>query len=244
MSVLSNAKAQMNKIYNGAKQTPIAKGLKGVLYEENLVKKSQTKILGDIYKENKKTAGLMPSLYKDVKTDIKNNLGMDGNMSDIVKANMDKISEVGVDSIEDGNFKKFLNGRFKDDDIAIKLQNRAIVNKAKVNSVQDGVNGLIGKKEASSFILDAAKEVDGQVAFMTPFTMANEYYGKPMSKAIDKVKAGDYKGAFKNAGVAGARVGVSAGVVAGTGAIAHGTANITSNAFNRIRENINSGGQE
>lgn len=244
MSILSNAKAQMNKVYKGAKQTPIAKGIKNVLYEENLKKNAQTKILTNIYKENKQKASLMPDLYKDSRQFAKEVTGSDsGDLSKIVQSNMDKISEVGVDSIEEGDFKKFLNGRFKNDDIATELQNRAIINKAKVNSVEEGVRSIpIDDKKASSIISDAAREVDGQVSFMTPFSMAKEYYGKPLTGAINNLKVDDYKGALKNVGVAGARVGATAGVVAGTGALVHGTASVTSSAFNRLRGNENYGG--
>lgn len=248
MSILSNAKAQMNKVYAGAKQTPLAKGIKNVLYEENLKKNAQTKILTDIYKENKHKASILPDLQKATDADVKDTLGMAGEgLSDIAKANMKKISDVGIDSIEEGNFKKFLNGRFKDDEIARELQNRAIINKAKVKSVQEGITSIpaspINNKQASSFILDAAREVDGQVSFMTPFGMAKEYYGKPLTGAVNNIKSEDYKGALKNVGIAGARVGATAGAVAGAGAVVHGTASVTSSAFNRLRGNENNGGQ-
>lgn len=247
MSILSNAKAQMNKMYVGAKQAPLAKGIKNVLYEENLKKNTQTKILTDIYKENKHKASILPDLQKATDADVKDTLGMAGEgLSGIAKANMKKVSDVGIDSIEEGNFKKFLNGRFKDDEIARELQNRAIINKAKVKSVQEGITSIpaspINNKQASSFILDAAREVDGQVSFMTPLGMAKEYYGKPLTGAVDKLRAEDYSGALKNVGVAGARVGATAGAVAGAGALAHGAASVTSSAFNRLRGNENNGG--
>lgn len=239
MSIFSNAKAQASKLYTGAKQVPTVKGLKGILYEEGLKTKAQTKILNDINKESKNFIDILPSAYQDGREFAKGTVGADGgSIYGNVKASMDKVEKLGIGSLEEGNLKKFLNGRFKNNEDLLNLQNEAIINKAKVNSVIDGNTlKVIDDNKAKSAIHQSASEVDGQLAFMTPISMAKEYYGKPISNAIGNIGGKEYTEALKDVGVAGARVGASAGALVGATSLASGVASTTATAFDRLNNN-------
>lgn len=229
-----NVKAQASRLFNGMKETPIAKGIKNTLHVDGLVRNAQQKTLQGINEKALKGIAI-----KDIPLDEINiggqTIGGSPNsaMKEALEKRMSDIDKVGLDGVKHKATKSYVDARAtKNPDIS-ELQRSAILNNAKSNIIGNSKAGAT----ASDLITDSARSIDGQLSFMTPVNAAMEYYGTPLSGAISKAKTSDWHGAMKDAGVAGARIGATGLAVGGAGMAINGTVNMTRAGINKIRGN-------
>lgn len=227
MAIISNVKAQANRLYSGIIHTKAVSGIVSSLKDEGILARSQTKILNNISAKNSEEAlaKLAP---------IEHILGADARK--ISEQNMETVGRVGLDGVTDKNTLEYMSKRSAISDELKSAQEDAIINVAKhksLNYIQP-----TGIHEASSIINESAKMVDGQLSSMTPFMVAKEYYGTPLVNAINGVKYGDNQGAIKNFTKLGVRGVATAGAVGASGLAVRGTVKLSNNIIDRVGGNV------
>lgn len=229
-----NVKAQASRLFSGLQDTPMAKGLKNTLYVEGLVKNAQQKTLQEVNEKALKGIALKDMPLDEINIGGHTIGGKPNNaMKEALEKRMSEIDSVGLGGIKDEATKGYVDSRASKNPGMANLQKDAILNSAKSNIIGNSKAGAT----ASDLITDSARSIDGQLSFMTPINAAMEYYGTPLSGAVNKVKSSDWHGAMKDAGVAGARIGATGLAVGGAGMAIRGTANMTRAGINKIRGN-------
>lgn len=221
---MANIKAQASRLFNGVKEMPVAKGIKDVLYVDNLYKNSQSKVLKSI-SEKAGDANVALDTFASA-------IGPEA--TKIGKDNVTLVDKLGLEAIDDPKLKEFLGNRVKGNDKLKQEQNDAIMRVARNKASQ---SKALDEASAKSLIVESAKAVDGQLTFMSPVGAAMEYYGAPISGAIGNIQGGNYTDALKQAGVFGARAGATSLAVAGVATAVNGVTNGVKSGINMIRGN-------
>lgn len=238
MSILSNVKVQASSIFSTVKETPFAKGVKNVLVEDNLVGRSQSKVMGEIDEASKNLIDSAPELYNKTSEFIQSQTGMkmDSTLSDISKDNIKKMSGANLDKSVDSSLLSAIDKRFKNSPEMLAKQRNTIVQNATAKAAVLGTP--LDEGSMNSLLTESAREVDAKMSTMTPLNMAKEYYGKPITSAIDSIQSnGINEEGLRHLGVASARVAATGAVLgAGIGAI-DVTAGVTTTAINKLKGN-------
>lgn len=226
MPVISNVKAQVNKLYSNVMKTPMAKGIGSTLKDEGLIARSQSQILNNISSKNAEQALAKLKPIGDI---------MGADAKKISEGNMELISKVGLGGVSDKKTLGYMNKRSSLSDEIKTAQEKAIINSAK----NKGLEHLspIDEAKASSLINSSARSVDGQLAFMTPVMAAKEYYGNPLLGAIEGMKSGDRQAITNNLTTLGVRGTATAGIVGASSLAVNSTVKLTGNTIDRMRGN-------
>lgn len=232
---MANIKAQASRLFNGIKEAPIAKGVKSTLMVDGLFQNAQQKTLQSINEKALKGIAVKDIPLDEINIGGQTIGGANDAMKEAIEKKMKGIDDLGLDGITDKVTKGYIDTRAQKNPSIAELQKNSILNSAKSNIIGNSKAGA----SASDLITNSAKSVDGQLSFMTPVNAAMEYYGTPISGAINKVKSADYSGAMKDAGIAGARIGATGLAVGGATMAVKGTANMTRAGISRMRGNTN-----
>ena len=212
-----NIKAQASKLFTGIKETPVAKGMKDIFYVDGLFSNAQKEALEGINQRAKNVVNLNDVSLEKIDVGGIEIGGNDSKLRSAIRDKMKNIDEVGLGGIKDEATNGFIKNRATNNPDIKQLQEETIMNYAK-----SSIRGPKGNLSTEDLITNAAMSVDGQLAVMTPFNAAKEYYGSPVVNTINHAKDGDWHEALKTAGVAGARIGASAAAVGGAGMLVNG----------------------
>lgn len=226
MAIISNIKAQANKLYSNIsiKTAPIAKGLKSTLKEEGLIAKSQTKILNNISTKNGEQALAKLKPIGEI-------MGEDARK--VSEGNLELINKIGLGGISDEKTLGYVSKRASLSDKLKAEQENAIINTARNMGVEQLTP--MDEAKASSLINESARAVDGQLAFMTPIMAAKEYYGNPLLGAIEGMKNNNSQAITSNLTTLGVRGAATAGVIGASSVAVSGTVKLTGNAISKLK---------
>lgn len=204
MAVISNVKAQANKLFSTVKSSNATNSAKSLLVDEGVFARGQKRVLNNINSKTISEENAINAIRKEIGDEAAN----------ISSGNINMIQNIGIDGVNDKNTKRFMKRRSESG--ISDLQKETILKSASAKALN--YKKPIGDTLASSLITKSAQEIDGALAIKTPFAVAREYYGSPIMGAM---KSTNNKEEFlSHASKAGARIGVTAGAFAGTKSIA------------------------
>lgn len=224
-----NVKAQASKLFNNVKDTPIAKGIKDVLYVDGLFTNAKMKAFNDMNDKAVKGINFIKNgSLEDVSV---GDFTINGSNGDEVfgafKAKMAEVDKMNPLDVENENLRRSIEKSMAKDKELGRAHRETILNVAKDNLV----NGSAPKGETMQDLLTrSTREVNGGATIMTPINAAKEYYGTPFSSVVSGIENSDWNGALKSAGVLGGRVTASAFAVGGTAMLATGAVNVAGSA--------------
>jgi hypothetical protein len=230
MSLLSNVKAQTNRVFKGLKQTPVAQGIKNNLVEPGLFENAKLNTMGrtrtDLTKREAELSHALASVGSPKQQEVARN-------------NQKLAQTFGLDDMEDERTREFLRKRVGENGLLRETQDSIIKKRLNVAGLEGAVSGNKpwDKSMAQSLLTRSAQETDGGLAFMTPLEAAKEYYGAPVKSAMSNLKNKDYQAFGRDALKVGIRGGATAGVIGGGVALGNGAVNLAQRGVNAINGN-------